>query len=111
MTIATAPLTTADLLAMPEDGKRRWLIKGELREKGMAIRNRFHSATMANVATFLNLWRFNLPEPRGQVVCGEAGVILPDDPTTTVGVDVAYVPPDVVIRQTDATRSSTAFRR
>lgn len=111
-TSATRPLTTADLLAMPDDGKRRWLIRGELREepteganleKPMTIRNRFHSATMANVATAVNNWRYALPEPQGQVVCGEAGVRLPGEPETTVGVDVAYVPPDVTVRQTDAT--------
>ena len=34
--MATAPsakLTEADLLAMPDDGVERWLIRGELREK------------------------------------------------------------------------------
>lgn len=103
MATATRPLTTADLLAIPEDGRRRWLIRGELRENGMTIRNRFHSIAMANLTTFVNNWRFTLPELRGQVVCGEAGVILPGDPETTVGVDVAYVPPDVMIRQTDDT--------
>jgi Uma2 family endonuclease len=35
------------------------------------------------------------------VPCGEAGVILSRDPDVTVGVDVAYVPADVMTRQTD----------
>lgn len=102
-TTATRPLTTADLLAIPDDGRRRWLIRGELREQEVTIRNRYHSIVMANLTTFLNNWRFALPEPRGQVVCGEAGVVLLGDPETTIGVDVAYVPPDVMVRQTDDT--------
>ena len=102
-TTATRPLTTADLLAIPDDGRRRWLIRGELREQDVTIRNRFHSIAMANLTTFLNIWRFALPEPRGQVVCGESGVRLPGETATLIGVDVAYVPPDVMVRQTDDT--------
>lgn len=96
-------MTTAELLALPENGMRRWLINGELRERPMTKRNRFHSTAMANVATEINIWRRSQPKPWGQVVCGEAGVILPGEPATTVGVDVAYVPPDVAIQQTDST--------
>ena len=104
--LATRPMTTADLLAIPDDGRRRWLIDGVIHEQTadpefpMTIRNRFHSRTMANTATELNNWRRTLPKPWGEVVCGECGVILT---TGTVGVDVAYVPPDVTVRQTDRT--------
>jgi hypothetical protein len=111
MTTLQRPITTADLLAMPDDGKRRWVINGELREQGMetgdlagramTIRNRLHSEAMANVTTAVNNWRYALPELRGRVACGEAGVRLPGEPPTTVGVDVAYVPPDVTVEQTD----------
>lgn len=103
MATATFPMTTADLLAMPDDGKRRWLIKGELREEGMTIRNRFHSMAMANLSGDLVIWRRSLPEPRGKVVCGEAGVRLPGNDETTVGVDVAYVSHEVMVQQTDET--------
>lgn len=96
-------MTTADLLALPDDGKQRWLIRGELRENGMTRRNRFHSMCMANVTTALNIWRYGLPRPWGEVICGEAGVRLPGEPQTTVGVDVAYVPPEVAIRQGEST--------
>jgi Uma2 family endonuclease len=106
----TRPMTTADLLAIPDDGRRRWLIDGVLWEQQadpefpMTIRNRFHSQAMANVATHLNIWRFTLPKPWGAVVCGECGVVLPGaESDTTVGVDVAYVPPEVVVRQTGDT--------
>jgi Uma2 family endonuclease len=102
-TTATRPLTTADLLAIPDDGRRRWLIRGELREQEVTIRNRFHSIAMANLTGELYIWRRAQSQPSGTVVCGEAGVILPGDPETTIGVDVAYVPPDVTVRQTEDT--------
>lgn len=102
MSTATMPMTTAELLAMPDDGKRRWLIRGELREQEMTVRNRFHSKTMANLSGLLFVWRSSQPVPRGDVVCGEAGVRLPGvEPDTTIGVDVAYVSPDVLVRQSN----------
>ena len=102
-TTATRPLTTADLLAIPDDGRRRWLIQGELREQEVTTRNRFHSITMAFLTGELYVWLRTRSEPKGVIVCGEAGVRLPGEPETTVGVDVAYVPPDVMVRQTDET--------
>jgi Uma2 family endonuclease len=106
MTTAAPPklMTTAELLAMPDDGVERWLIRGELREKRedpMTKRNRFHSRVMARVTRFLDEWLDRQPQPRGQVLCGEAGVRLRDDPDTTVGLDVVYVAADVMARQTD----------
>ena len=103
MATATIPLTTAELLAMPDDGRRRWLIKGELREQDMTVRNRFHSKTMANISGVLFVWRSSQPAPRGDVVCGEAGVRLPADPDTTIGIDVAFISHDVAVRQSDST--------
>ena len=113
MSTAAKQWTMQDLVDMPDDGVRRWIIDGELREERMdtgefggqvtTVRNRFHSTTMANVAAVLNIWRWGLPAPRGAVVCGEAGVSLPGGPENAVGVDVAYVPHDVLVQQTDAT--------
>jgi Uma2 family endonuclease len=102
-------LTTEDLLAMPDDGVRRWLIRGQLREEGrpggqaMTVRNRVHSRIMTRVGKFLDNWLDGQPEPRGQVLCGEAGVRLSRDPDVTVGLDVVYVSAEVVARQTDET--------
>lgn len=111
MSTAAKTWTMQDLLNMPDDGVRRWIINGELREQQMetgefngeimTVRNRLHSITMANVTTAVNTWRWALPEPRGVVVCGEAGVLLPGGPENAVGVDVAYVPPDVMVQQTE----------
>lgn len=99
--------TTADLLALPDDGVERWIINGELREKpsefpeaGMTVRNRHHCKVMSYIAAALVVWTRTRPRPRGDVYSGEVGVILPGR-DSTVGVDVAYVTPDVVAVQND----------
>src|SRR4051794_7247026 len=94
-------MTTEEMLALPDDGKDRWLINGELREKPMTVRNRFHSDVMVCVATVLKNWRDQQTPPRGKVYCGEAGVRLRRNPDVTVGADVVYVPPEVVTIQTE----------
>jgi Uma2 family endonuclease len=99
MAVETPALTTEELLARPEDGVDRWLIRGELREKPMTVRNRDHSRVMAAVTRFLHEWLDSQPQPRGEVLCGEAGVRLRRNPDTTVGVDVVYVPAVVAARR------------
>jgi len=104
-------VTERDLLNMPNDGKRRWLIGDTLKvwdtqefpDCGMTVRNRFHSQVMMAIGCDLEIWRRTQPEPRGVVIGGEAGVRLPGDPPVTVGVDVAYVSPDVMIHQSEKT--------
>jgi Uma2 family endonuclease len=103
MATVSTPMTTAELLALPDDGMERWLIAGELREKPMTKRNRFHSRVMVRVSQVLANWLDQQPEPRGAVLCGEAGVRLRHNPDTTVGVDVVYVSAEVYVRQTDET--------
>src|SRR5207244_109794 len=74
--------------------------------KPMTVRNRTHSrimVIMVRVARFLDNWLDQQPEPRGQVLCGEAGVRLRRDPDTTAGVDVVYVSAEVMARQSDDT--------
>ncbi len=101
MATASSLMTTEDLLAIPEDGTDRWLIAGELRERPMTRRNRFHSRVMIRVGKILDNWLDKQPEPRGQVLGGEAGVILGHDPDTTVGLDVTYISAEVMVRQTE----------
>jgi Uma2 family endonuclease len=103
MATATTLMTTEEMLALPDDGMERWLIRGELREKPMTVRNRFHSRTLIRVGAQLEAWLEQQPEPRGQVLGGEAGVRLQRTPDSTVGVDVAYVSAEVMARQTDET--------
>src|SRR5271167_328605 len=101
MATVTTPMTTAELLAMPDDGVERWLVEGELREMPMTKRNRFHSRLMVRVGKLLDNWLDEQPEPRGAILGGEAGVRLRQDPDTTVGVDVVYVSAETLARQTD----------
>lgn len=103
MATVASPMTTEELLALPDDGMERWLIAGELRERPMTVRNPFHSRAMICIGTELELWRRQQPQPRGQVLGGEVGVRLSRDPDTTVGVAVVYVSADVIVRQTDET--------
>jgi Uma2 family endonuclease len=93
--------TTEQLLAMPDDGMERWLIDGELREKPMTVRNRIHSEITAIVTYYLVNWNRTQPEPRGRVSNGEVGFRLSRNPDSTVGVDVAYAPPEVVHVESD----------
>lgn len=102
MATATKLMTTAEFLALPDDdGVDRLLIKGELLEYPMSYRNRYHSRTMTRVAKFLDNWLDTQPEPRGQVLTGDAGVRLGENPDTTFGADVAYVSAAVMARQSD----------
>jgi Uma2 family endonuclease len=89
-------MTTEQWLALPDDGVERWLINGELREAGMTRRNWTHSNIMGVLAQLLNNWKDQLPEPRGLVLAGEAGVRLRQSPDSTVGVDVTYVQPELI---------------
>ena len=101
MAIATTPdlMTTEELLALPDDGMERWLIRGELRERPMSVRNQFHSGIMARVSQLLNNWLDRQPEPRGKILCGDAGVRLRRDPDVTVGIDIAYISAEVIRNQ------------
>jgi Uma2 family endonuclease len=101
-TVAT-PMTTEEMLALPDNGMERWLIDGELRERPMTMRNRFHSRVLIRVGKFLDDWLDQQPPPRGQVLSGEAGVRLRRDPDVTVGIDVVYVSSEVIVHQTDET--------
>lgn len=84
-------MTTDELLALPDDGIDRELIGGQLREKPITKRNPRHSRVQMKVGHILFNWLDLQPEPRGQVLGGEAGFRLRRNPDTTVGVDVAYV--------------------
>jgi Uma2 family endonuclease len=101
--IVSEPVTTEALLAFPDNGMERWLVRGELKEKPMTVRNRLHSKVMASLTARLKNWRDSQPEPRGDVLCGEAGVRLARDPDTTVGVDIVYVSAEMSARQSGQT--------
>ncbi len=100
-------MTAAEFEALPEtEGVERWLIRGQLREEPMTVRNRWHSRLMVRIGFLLELWLEAHPEVGGEVVSGEAGFRLSDNPPTTVGVDVAYVDAKVAAR---TSRDTTLF--
>ncbi len=100
MTTATLPrlMTTDELLALPEDGVRRELIRGELRENSVSYRNPQHSRATVKVSYYLQDWREHFAGPRGDVLAGDAGFRIRRDPDTTVGIDVAYISAELAAR-------------
>jgi Uma2 family endonuclease len=90
-TILPSVMTAEELLALPDDGVERDLIRGQLREKAMTRRSRRHSRTTSRLAMFLGLWLDQLPGPKGEVLTGDAAFRLTRDPDTTAGIDVAFV--------------------
>jgi Uma2 family endonuclease len=94
-TTAEALMTAEEWLALPDDGVDRWLIRGHLREKSVTKRNRWHSRIMSRISYLLETWLDQQPEPRGEALSGEAGCRLAHDPDTAVGIDVAYIGPEL----------------
>ncbi len=101
-TITTKPLmTTEEMLALPKDGTMRQLIRGRLLEKTLTRHSRRHSRTETQIAQLLNNWLEQQPGPRGEVLTGEAGFRLRRDPDTTVGIDLAYISPEMAAATPD----------
>jgi len=96
-------MTLEEFLALPDDGMDRELIRGEVRERPMTRRNRFHAASESKVSHLLRSWLEQQPEPRGEVYSGEVGCILRRNPDTTVGIDVAYFSAQTIANQTAET--------
>jgi Uma2 family endonuclease len=102
-----AEMSVEEFLAIPDDGVHRELVRGKVREernslafeereRPVTIRNRFHSRIEAKISYFLVDWSLRQPEPRGEVVCGEAGFRLGGTENVLVGIDVAFVSPELV---------------
>ena len=95
MTMTADPLTrlmtTEELLAMPDDGVERWLIRGQLWEAGVTRRNYRHGTYTMEFGYVLIRWLKANPQIGGRVVGGEAGFRLSSSPDSTCGVDVAYI--------------------
>ena len=86
-------MTGEQLLAMPDDGVDRDLVRGELRERGMSRRGMPHTSSGANVTTLLRNWVREQRQPHGRVLVGDAAFRLARNPDTVVGIDVAYISP------------------
>ena len=103
MSIAELPrkMTTQELLDMPDDGVERWLIRGELRENteiDMNRRSPDHGRTCTSVAYFMKAWVRSQQHPRGNVYSGDTLFKMRPDSDLTVGIDVAYVSPELEAR-------------
>lgn len=57
----------------------------------MAEHNPRHSRIESKLAHLLHNWRDRQPEPRGDVLDGEAAFRIRRNPDTTVGIDVTYI--------------------
>ena len=89
-------MTVEEFLDLPDDGVDREMIRGEVKEYGMTIRNRFHASVESRMAHFLWTWLESQPEPRGEVVSGEGGFRLAGTRASVVGIDVAYVSAEMI---------------
>ncbi len=87
-----------DMLSLPEDGKRYWLIDGQIVEMGLADRSKIHSMTISILAHRLGNWLQSQPRPRGTLHIGEVGVSLDPKSDLTVGIDVVYLSPEHAAR-------------
>ena len=97
--ISTPPMTTEEMLALPEDGVDRELIRGNC---GRSPRPRSrHSRAETELAPS---WRPGAGPARAarRGRLREAGFRLSRDPDSTVGIDVAYVSAEVAAREPDA---------
>ena len=79
-------MSVEEFLALPDDGIHRELIRGtsarrtramlERTRAPVTVRNRFHSRIVIRIGQLLANWMDLQPEPRGEVVGGEAGFWL-----------------------------------
>jgi Uma2 family endonuclease len=97
-------VTVEEFLAIPDDENiERDLIRGEVKERVMTRHSRRHARTEARISQQLQNW-VDGQERRGEVYSGEVGCILRHSPSSTVGIDVAYITAEHAARQTDASR-------
>lgn len=100
----TAPPVTVEYVeSLAEDFVERELIRGELKERAMTYRNRFHVLAVARLTCLLGQWLDSRQDIGGVIASGEVGCILRRDPDTLVGIDVAYFSREVMAGQTDRT--------
>lgn len=101
MTPHVVLMNTEEMLALPENGMGRDLIRGELTERPSAFADRFHARAQASLTASLMAWQWTQPRPWGMAYSGPVGCVLRRDPDTTVGIDIAYLSPAMEARQPD----------
>lgn len=105
LTVAQETMTYEEFMALPDDGVDRELIRGVLKVRGessnMTRRSRRHCRVSSKVTTAIEVWNSTRPEPRGEVLVGEAAFRLTADSDSGVGIDVAYVAPELISETDD----------
>ncbi len=96
-------MTTEEFLALPDDGVERWLIRGQLRERAMTVRNRRHCRVLSRTDQLLGNWLDQRPEPRGEILSGEVGCRVLRDPDTTLGIDLVYISAELAAQEPEHT--------
>jgi Uma2 family endonuclease len=91
-------MTAEELLALPDDGIDRELIRGELREHPISTRSAPHCRATANLNGLIWSWWRTQPEPRGELYTGDIRIRLQRDPDTFVGIDLAYISAELASR-------------
>jgi Uma2 family endonuclease len=87
MTTITQIMTAQDLLALPDDGLRYELVRGELRR--MSPAGRKHGRLVMNVSTPLD--QYVRANQLGEVYTAETGFILATSPDVVRAPDVSFV--------------------
>ena len=93
----TKLVTTEEFLELLDDDIDRDLIDGVVRVwgDGMTLRHPVHGESEISIGHELRVWLATLPGPKGKVVGAETRFRLRRNPDSFVGVDVAYVSPEM----------------
>ncbi|QIN78732.1 Uma2 family endonuclease [Rubrobacter marinus] len=87
MTVAQRPVTAEELLTMPEDGVRRELVEGEVRE--MTPAGNVHGRIILNITTPLD--RYVRDNGLGLMFAAETGFKIASNPDTVRAPDASFV--------------------
>lgn len=87
MSTTTRPTTTGELLAMPDDGFRYELVRGELRK--MVPAGQFHGEYSMNVG--ISLGAYAKANRLGKTYSSDTGFVLATDPDHVRVPDVAFI--------------------
>jgi Uma2 family endonuclease len=98
MATTSSLMTAEELLALPDDGIDRELIRGELREYPMTMRSAPHCLAMTNLAGLLRNRLRQQSEPRGRLYTSDIRVRVDRDPDTFVGIDLATISADLALQ-------------
>ena len=90
-------MTADEFMALPDDGRERWLVDGVVYtlENSVTRRNWIHGETLLLIGRILSNWLVQQPQPRGKMAGGEVGCNLGHNPDHLVGIDIAYISPEL----------------